>query len=72
MATKYNKGPKNIKTFRSNSYQIVPKLGFGFENKPSGNPARDKTGRCRCWFAIASVIFLPLKTVLFLNRGPIQ
>jgi hypothetical protein len=29
---------KDIEIFRSKGFQNVPKLGFWFENKPSGNP----------------------------------
>jgi hypothetical protein len=49
MVIKYPKCPENvpngqkiINSFQSRALQNLPKLGiFGFENKPSGNPAAE-------------------------------
>jgi hypothetical protein len=55
MTTKYTKRPLNISNgrkidqmvikytnnFHCKTLQNLPKLGFGFENKPTGNPARE-------------------------------
>jgi hypothetical protein len=48
---------KYTNVFHCKTLQNIPKLGFLFENKPSGNPGCDKASKKAENFAATSAVF---------------